>query len=193
MKKVFMILIFLFAFSLFFISAPSLAYAEEVQSEEAGAVIEKTSTTEYFDENILPYITKYGVDVLAVASALLLVLRKLNKAKNTFETANEALKASKEQTEKSYDTLLMQRERELKTTAEKELKVGEAQAKLLAQNAEIVEMKEALSALIKVCRIAFLNNKTLVSGGYAAKIAEIIGGSSDEEREKVEKKAESAN
>jgi DNA repair protein RadC len=144
--------------------------------------MERTVSSAYFEENILPYILRYGADALAVVSALAIVLRKINKARKTFEVARDSLKDASETAKNSLQTVKDSLiEAKVLTDTEKETS-SKKDAKLLAQNEEIANLKtdlkgvqSELTKLIEVCKIAFLNNKDLVSNGYSAKIAKIIG------------------
>lgn len=126
------------------------------KSNENGEIIEATEAEVFFNEKVLPLVLQYGAVAAGVLSVLLPILSKVNKSRRTFDAANAGLEAVKEMSMNVND------------------KVAKKDSEILMLKREIDEIKQSTEKLLKVCKIAFVNNKDLVINGFAGEIKEVM-------------------
>jgi hypothetical protein len=194
-----MVLVFLFALSLFFISAPTTAYAEEVWNEENGENLEATveeaeafDWDEWFKEKAMPVLVSAGAGLVAVCSFLYPVLHSVNggiklfkKTKGEFETVTQAvIETQTDITE--FKQTAVNRIEVIASTLKGEIAALTTENKsemenikkrntvvLEAYGAKLAELVAVVENLVKIAKIGFCNDKELVRNGYANEIMKV--------------------
>lgn len=165
-------------------TAISVDYNEDVEdsqteSELPDGMIPETEGSKWFEKYIAPYLKEYGVTVLGVATAIVLLLGKIkkviNKAIELFNAAIEALKKSNKDNEQTQSDIKKQNE-DLETW-KKETR-AELDKALLDMKKQVVDKvadtNTTVHKLLEVEEIAYEENPVLVSNGTAKKIAEVL-------------------
>lgn len=164
--------------------------AKEETSENQAEIVEETESTKWFDETIKPLLIQYGTEVGAFATIFFILLKDLNKTKDSLGGALCALTQSNSDNRNTMNAVI----------DFKEAVRAEIDEMKNAFNAALQEIREGLSKevtdidntvhkILDVEKIAYSSNASLVSSGAAKKIAEVVRYGENKQEEKAEPKA----
>lgn len=151
-KKILLILMVVLGLALYV----NLCGCSAKKTDENGVVIEASAASVFFDEKVLPIVVQYGTVAVGVLSVAVPILGKINKSRKTFDAANAALEAVREDSE---------------SVKEKSVKKD---GEIIALKKQIEQINFKQDTILKVCKIAFMNNKDLVINGFASEIKKVV-------------------
>lgn len=141
--------------------------SEETTSEYFG-IIPETEGSKWFEEHIQPYLMDALSALATVFACIALLIKPIKKIIVQFKNAKDELVSNnKENAEmrKNNDTWKAEVKAELKAEMDKRLSAVEK---------ETHETNVGVKKLLKVKRIVYINNPSMVSTGTSHKVAEVL-------------------